>query len=770
MKKSSDKSPVRRHDTAKQFNSDEVSSSSSFTDSESSCSFLTPSMEFPDRISFRQMDLSEAAPSSTNLDITELTRSDSSETELIPSELNKIENLAPNEDISVSTSSSMTRYLVIDKILALMKKSPGRRGDKTSPVRRLDRRDALRNIDYDAAEDSSSLLMTRSLDFPNRTSFRVGGIDEREMDRIYRYFDVSGPEDFAISSDAWKKAGKERSSSDVVNRLKSLDIDFHEVHSQGLSEAGPSVVVVASNLTLSESNKMENLSSLTDKEVVDGGMVENNGGIERKPSILVKSRGHLVPNDVVAVGGGIKGVRPPVLNVTLADKEVVDGGMVENKSDIERKPTILVKSKGCVVPNDVVPVIGGIKGVTPPVLNLPHEDKEVLDGGMVENRSGIKGVRPSVLKPPPVMKLPPVDLPGSSWDFLTHFASETVRRPSSSSSSENGCDEEEAGDEKVETEETGDMFIQVDDTTDEACSFTTNECDSSSSVSNTSPIYVSGGSINTSWQKGQLLRRGSFGSVYEAISEDGVFFSVEEVSLLDQGSQAQECIQQLEGEIALLSQLEHRNILRYRGTDKDGSNLYIFLELVKGSLLKLYQRYQLRESVVSLYTKQILDGLKYLHDKGFIHRDIKCANILVDANGVVKLADFGLAKVSKLNDSKSCKGTLFWMAPEVINPKGNDDGYGSPADIWSLGCTVLEMCTGHIPYFSLTPVTQIRIERGTLPDIPDTLSLDAQDFIVTCLKVNPEERPTAAVLLNHPFVRRPLPSSGSGSASPRIRR
>jgi mitogen-activated protein kinase kinase kinase 1 len=174
-----------------------------------------------------------------------------------------------------------------------------------------------------------------------------------------------------------------------------------------------------------------------------------------------------------------------------------------------------------------------------------------------------------------------------------------------------------------------------------------------------------------------------------------------------------------------------------------------------------------------LYTRQILDGLKYLHDKGFIHRDIKCANILVDANGAVKLADFGLAKVSKFNDIKSCKGTPFWMAPEVINRK-DSDGYGSPADIWSLGCTVLEMCTGQIPYSDLEPVQALfRIGRGTLPEVPDTLSLDARLFILKCLKVNPEERPTAAELLNHPFVRRPLPSvgsGGSGSASPLLRR
>ncbi|CAN6868313.1 unnamed protein product [Brassica oleracea] len=599
----------------------------------------------------------------------------------------------------------------MDRIIARMKKSSGRRGDKT-PTRRLERRDALKHINYDAASTSTwsaenisastSSLVTRSLEFPDRTSFRIFGGGDVEMDQIYKSLGLSGPDDLAISFDAWE-ACKKRSSSDVINRFKSFELDLHNFPvGDAANSSDP-----GNELTRSQSSEFGSCRNL----VV--GTEVNKPCLERAPTITVRSIGYLVPSY---------------------------SGIGENKPCLERTPTITVKSRGYLVPN--------------------------------QSDVGIKGVRPPVLKPPPA-KRPPVDHQGSSWDFLTHFAPEDgiVRRPSSSSTSDNG---EETLEEEVERDFEGET-VSVD-TGDEACSFSTNEGggDSSSTVSNTSPIYANGGSIITSWQKGGLLGRGSFGSVFEGISGDGDFFAVKEVSLLEQGSQAQECIQQLEGEIALLSQLQHQNIVRYRGTAKDGSNLYIFLELVtQGSLSKLYQRYQLMDSVVSTYTRQILDGLKYLHDKGFIHRDIKCANILVDANGAVKLADFGLAKVSKLNDIKSCKGTPFWMAPEVINPK-RTDGYGSSADIWSLGCTVLEMLTGQIPYCDLeNPVQALfRIGRGVLPDIPDTLSLDGRDFITECLKVDPEERPTAAELLNHPFVRRPLAYSGSGlgSASPHVHR
>ncbi|KAK9929454.1 hypothetical protein M0R45_026553 [Rubus argutus] len=246
---------------------------------------------------------------------------------------------------------------------------------------------------------------------------------------------------------------------------------------------------------------------------------------------------------------------------------------------------------------------------------------------------------------------------------------------------------------------------------------------------------------------------------YEGFTDDGFFFAVKEVSLLDQGSQGKQSLLQLEQEIHLLSQFEHDNIVQYLGTDKDDTKLYIFLELVtKGSLANLYSKYLLRDSQVSVFTRQILSGLKYLHDRNVLHRDIKCANILVDASGSVKLADFGLAKAAKLNDVKSCKGTPYWMAPEVVNRRNR--GYGLAADIWSLGCAVLEMLTRQPPYSHLEGMQALfQIGKGELPAIPDSLSRDARDFILKCLQVNPNNRPTAAQLLDHPFMKRPQTSS-----------
>ncbi|KAI4320505.1 hypothetical protein MLD38_033980 [Melastoma candidum] len=381
--------------------------------------------------------------------------------------------------------------------------------------------------------------------------------------------------------------------------------------------------------------------------------------------------------------------------------------------------------------------------------------------------SGMNGSRPPILRPPPAMRLPAIDNTLSTWDLLRDFVPDEngdLDRHDDARFAPLPDEEEEIGSkvERIMAEREQDGGIRVGETRvlSPSCSSSIpSGYDSSSSPYNVSPHMK----IITYWEKGQLLGRGSFGSVYEGIANGGFFFAVKEVSLHDQGSK--ESILQLEQEISLLSRFEHENIVRYYGTEKDESNLYIFLELVtKGSLLNLYHNYHLRDSQVSAYTRQILNGLKYLHDRDVVHRDIKCANILVDASGSVRLADFGLAKATRLNDVKSCKGTAFWMAPEVVRTKSN--GYGLPADIWSLGCTVLEMLTQQLPYYPLELAQAVfRIGRGEPPPVSDTLSPDAKDFIMRCIRVNPDERPSAAELLEHPFVKRPPPAP-SGSSSP----
>ncbi|ONM08291.1 Mitogen-activated protein kinase kinase kinase 1 [Zea mays] len=369
---------------------------------------------------------------------------------------------------------------------------------------------------------------------------------------------------------------------------------------------------------------------------------------------------------------------------------------------------------------------------------------------------------------------------GSAWDIVQSFAprdqgSELGLGGSVDSRCNSDKEEEndvEDGDAAVEGElkelRIGETFEGFTGTSSLS---TTNDDDASSTTTEAMFIISPNGKFKRnikSWMRGALLGSGSFGMVYEGISDEGAFFAVKEVSLLDQGSNAQQSIVALEQEIALLSQFEHENIVQYYGTDKEESKLYIFIELVtQGSLSSLYQKYKLRESQVSAYTRQILNGLVYLHERNVVHRDIKCANILVHANGSVKLADFGLAKeMSKINMLRSCKGSVYWMAPEVINPKKM---YGPSADIWSLGCTVLEMLTRQIPFPNVEWTNAFfMIGRGEQPTIPNYLSKEAQDFIGQCVRVDPESRPSASQLLEHPFVNRPLRASFESSSPPAI--
>lgn len=136
--------------------------------------------------------------------------------------------------------------------------------------------------------------------------------------------------------------------------------------------------------------------------------------------------------------------------------------------------------------------------------------------------------------------------------------------------------------------------------------------------------------------------------------------------------------------------------MTFFGSEWNKEFLKIYMEFVDGgsiaSLIKTYNPFT--ENIAARYTKQILEGLEYLHYHKVVHWDIKGANVLVTRNGVVKLSDFGSAK-RICSYEVSMIGTIAWMAPEVIAAKG----YNWFADIWSLGCTVYEMLTGKPPFW-----------------------------------------------------------------------
>ncbi|XP_020587613.1 mitogen-activated protein kinase kinase kinase YODA isoform X2 [Phalaenopsis equestris] len=258
------------------------------------------------------------------------------------------------------------------------------------------------------------------------------------------------------------------------------------------------------------------------------------------------------------------------------------------------------------------------------------------------------------------------------------------------------------------------------------------------------------------WKKGKLIGRGTFGHVYVGFnSESGEMCAMKEVTLFMDDAKSKESAKQLGQEISLLRQLRHQNVVQYYGCEMLEDKLYIYLEYVSGgSIHKLLQEYgQFGEPAIRSYTQQILSGLAYLHTKKTVHRDIKGANILVDPNGRVKLADFGMAKhITGQSCPLSFRGSPYWMAPEVIK---NMNGCNLAVDIWSLGCTVLEMATSKPPwsqYEGIAAMFKIGNSKE-LPTIPDHLSEEGKDFIRQCLQRDPSKRPSAAELLQHPFIK-----------------
>uniref|UniRef100_K3Z612 Protein kinase domain-containing protein n=1 Tax=Setaria italica TaxID=4555 RepID=K3Z612_SETIT len=258
--------------------------------------------------------------------------------------------------------------------------------------------------------------------------------------------------------------------------------------------------------------------------------------------------------------------------------------------------------------------------------------------------------------------------------------------------------------------------------------------------------------VSGRWTRVRTLGRGASGAeVFLAADEaSGELFAVKAAP-----ASAADTLQREQG---VMAGLRSPHVVPCIGgrAGRDGS-YQLFLEFAPGGTLAdaaARSGGRLGERDVRAYAADVARGLAYVHGAGLVHGDVKPRNVVIGGDGRAKLADFGCARRASAAAAaaRPIGGTPVFMAPEVA--RGEDQG--PAADVWALGCTVIEMATGRAPWSGVVGdvLAAVRLIGYTdaAPEVPRWLSAEARDFLGRCLERRPGDRPTAAQLLEHPFL------------------
>ncbi|ORX89503.1 Pkinase-domain-containing protein [Basidiobolus meristosporus CBS 931.73] len=269
---------------------------------------------------------------------------------------------------------------------------------------------------------------------------------------------------------------------------------------------------------------------------------------------------------------------------------------------------------------------------------------------------------------------------------------------------------------------------------------------------------VSRGDPTSIYAKIKKIGQGASGSVYVARS----LSSNQKVAIkqMDLGHQPRKEL--IVNEILVMKEAQHPNIVNFLDSFLiNYSELWVVMEFMEGgALTDVIENNALTEKHIATICLETCKGLYHLHSQNIIHRDIKSDNVLLDAQGNVKITDFGFC--AKLTEHKNKRatmvGTPYWMAPEVVKQKE----YGEKVDIWSLGIMAIEMIENEPPYLDEEPLKALYLiaTNGT-PTLkkPELLSHELKSFLAECLCVDVKSRADSAELLRHDFLRKAGPLS-----------